>query len=664
MSNIPSLELVEPSVGARRTNLARLRALSAPVDFDLDAVKKRLEKIRERSVRDSGWLIEDFTRAAKSRGIRVLVAKDERAAALYIRNAARGHKHLLINKSATVRALAPLLGKEGFTVVDTYDAEDRSGEAVSDLWRSWELGEPVPQTIWESFDAAPSASFAGKPLPVPNGRWAAVVGLSSASAKDGRMYFVQHTHNLSKILYSAKKLFIVAGIEKLAPKTEDALFQARATALFGLSAVLEDALKLGESEERGQPSTPPTTAGSSPAPSSHKDSKEVVFTPHIPEDIHVILLDSGRRQLLRSKSKKIMHCISCKGCRRGCMMGRLGSDSPRDAALSGLMTSPAETEKRGLYECTMCESCKNACPLEIPSNEYNLALRKTLAMKGGLPEVFHKQSDGILGNGNPFGEAPSGRGQFYPEARAAKGAPILLYLGCVASFQRQKIVESAFKLLGAVGTEFSVLGQNETCCGYPLYVAGSRKFEEAARRNLDAIRASGARTVVTTCAGCNKTLRKIYPDYFDVDFEVLHMVEYLARSVKEGKLWFPGELKMKAIYHDPCDLGRAMGVYEPPRELLSSIPGLEMLEFHFNRQSSRCCGAGGGAKGYDNKLSEEHAFQRMKEAVGLGADVVTSACPACLANLQIVIPRIKKETGRTLRLMDVSEIAARAWETK
>jgi Fe-S oxidoreductase len=669
MSNLPSLVLVEPSVAARRTSLARLRALNAPAAFDAEAVKKRLEKIREKSVRDSGWLIEDFSRAAKSRGIRVLVAKDERAAALYIRKSARGHKHLLINKSATVKELAPFLVKDGFEIVDTYDAEDKSGEAVLDIWRQWQLGEPEPGTIWESFDAVSPTSFTGKPLPAPTGRWAGVIGLSSASAKDGRMFFVQHTHNLSKILYSAKKLFIVAGIEKLAPKAEDALFQARSTALFGLLAVLEDALKLGEGEDDGaalQSMREEAGASSSAATprSSRKESKEVVFTPHIPDEIHVILLDSGRRPLLRSKSSKIMQCISCKGCRRGCMMGRLGPDSPRDAALRGLATSPAETEKRGLYECTMCESCKSVCPLEIPSNEYNLALRKRLALKGGLPEVFQKQSDGILGNGNPFGEAPSGRGQFYPEPRPVKGAPVLLYLGCVASYQRQKIVESAFKLLNAAGTDFSVLGDKEVCCGYPLYVAGSRKFEEAARRNIDAIRASGARTVVTTCAGCNKTLRKLYAEHFDLDFEVLHLVEYLARSVKEGKLRFSGELRLKAVYHDPCDLGRAMGVYEPPRELLAAIPGLETVEFRFNRGSSRCCGAGGGAKGYDNALSEEHAFQRMREAVDLGADVVTSACPACLANLQIVIPRIKKETKKALRFMDLSEMAARALEPK
>jgi glycolate oxidase len=107
-----------------------------------------------------------------------------------------------------------------------------------------------------------------------------------------------------------------------------------------------------------------------------------------------------------------------------------------------------------------------------------------------------------------------------------------------------------------------------------------------------------------------------------------------------------------------------MGVYEPPRELLAAIPGVEPLEFRFNRRSSRCCGAGGGAKGYDNKVSEEHAFRRMREAVDLGAEVVTSACPACLANLQIVIPRIKKETGKALRFMDLCEMAARALSPK
>jgi len=651
MSFSPPLVLVEPSAASRRQSFARLRALNAASEFDLEAIKKRLAMIREKSLRDSGWLIEDFARASKASGVKVLVARDEMAAAMYIRRAARGFGHLLINRSATVRQLAPALEKEGFAIVDTYDAEDQGGEAVTDIWARWQLGSPEPQTIWESFEPSIPTAFDGKALPVPTGRWAGVVGLSAASARDGRMYFVQHTHNLSKLLYSAKKLFVVGGIEKLAPKNDDALFQARAAALFGLGAVLEDALHETPAAER-------------------KDAPEATFWPRTPEEVHVILLDAGRRPVLRSKNKKILQCIGCRACRRGCMMGRLGAGSPRDAALLGLAGSPMETEKKGLYQCTMCEGCKNNCPLEIPTNEYNLALRRKLAAKGGLPDVFQAQAEGILGKGNPFGEPPEGRAQFYPSQRPKDGEPVLLYLGCVSSFQRQRIVDSAFKLLEASGTGFSVLGAAEKCCGYPLYVSGSRKFEEAAGRNIDAISSSGAKTVVTTCAGCNKTLAKIYPEHFDMDFEVLHIVEYLSELASRGKLRFShspfddskngSPIAKAVIYHDPCDLGRAMGVYEPPRALLSAIPGIEPVEFRFNRQSSRCCGAGGGAKGYDNAQSEQHAFDRMKEAVDMDAQIVSSACPACLANLQISIPRIKKETGKTLRFMDIAEILARS----
>jgi len=645
MTEDPSLFVLEPSVSARRRNLARLRALSEKPDFDLDAIKKRLKEIREGAIDESKRYLLAFERAAKTRGINVYIADDEKDAAAYIRKASKGYKHALINRSATAGDLVPALEKEGLSVVDTYAAEERT-EAGTESPFQWQLGEPVPQTIWESFEAPSKAPFMGRPLPVPDGKWAGVVGLSAASSKDGALYFVQHTHNLSKVLYCAPKLFVVGGVEKIVGNRDDALFQARCAALFGLPAILSDAAARGHSETLSCA------------------AEDVLFAPDITGELHVVLIDGGRKDLMHSDNKRIMECIGCKSCRRGCMISKLGIGAPRDAALKGLSVGPAETERRGLFECTLCEFCKSACPLEIPTNEYNLALRRKLATKGGTPEVHRTQETNIFEKGNPFGDAPSFRGQFYPSVRPSKGAPVLLYLGCVASFQRQKIVESAFKVLSAAGKEFSVLGDNERCCGYPLYVSGSKKFEDAAGSNLRSIKASGAKTVVTTCAGCNKTLSKIYPEYFDTDLEVVHIAEYLGRLATKGELKFPGELKLKAVYHDPCDLGRAMGVYEPPRDLLAAVPGLTLLEFGRNRQSSRCCGAGGGAKGYDAKLSEANALKKMLEAADLGTDVVTSACPACLANLQITIPKVKKETGRSLRFMDISEIAARAMEPK
>jgi len=637
------LFLLEPSVSARRRNLARLRALSAKPDFDLDAIKKRLREIREASVNESKRNLEAFARAARARSMTVHIADDEKDAASYIRKASKGFKSALMNKSATVGELARALENEGFALVDTYAAEERS-EAVTEPPQPWQLSEPGSHTIWESFESPSMMPFTGRPLPVAEDKWAGIVGLSAASSKDGSLYFVQHTHNLSKVLYTAPKLFVVGGLEKLVGTKDEALFQARCVALFGLPAILNDAA-LKQSKEL--PGSPP---------------EDVLFTPATPKEVHVVLIDGGRKGLLHSKNKKLMECIGCKACRRDCMISKLGIGAPRDAALKGLAVGPSEAEQRGLFECTLCEACKSACPLEIPTNEYNLGLRRNIATKGGMPAVHKTQEANIFDKGNPFGDAASFRGQFYPSARKSKGAPLLLYLGCVASFQRQKIVESAFKVLDAAGKEFSVLGDDERCCGYPLYVAGSKRFEDAARANLAAIKASGAKTVITTCAGCNKTLSKIYPEYFDEELEVVHIAEYLGRLVSKGELTFPGEQKLKAIYHDPCDLGRAMGVYEPPRDVLAAIPGLQPLEFGRNRQASRCCGAGGGAKGYDSKLSESNALRKMLEAAAAGADVVTSACPACLANLQIVIPRVKKETGRTLRFMDIAEVAARALE--
>ncbi|MEM4729858.1 MAG: heterodisulfide reductase-related iron-sulfur binding cluster [Thermoplasmata archaeon] len=700
--------------------LARTRALSERPVFELDGIKKKLRSIRELSLEESKSLIMSFARAAKAAGLRPHIARDGADAARYIKRAARGCRYLLINNSSTVAGLAEYLEREGLSLIDTYETElglaagagvlkpgdavqhpppSRSAQSGVDTWKPWEAAEPEPRVIWESFMAVPPCRpFYGTPLPLPEGRWAAAVGVSAVSASDASLFFVQHTHNISKLLFSAEKLFVVGGIERLVENREEALFQSRCAALFGLSALLEDG-GAGQSAlapshvsggtGRGARETPHASGGSAqvsrtPPPSSdpageEPGAAEVLFQPSIPGEIHVVLIDGGRKSLLRSENRRILECIGCRACRRGCMMGGLGIVSPREFFLSELSRGPARPERSALYQCTLCDSCRSCCPLDIPLPDYALRLRERIGRKRWSPDVFRLQSERVLAAGNPFGEPQSARGQFYHSAlggglplgaHLGGGAPLLLYLGCVASFQRQRIVESAFRLLSASGREFSVLGKEELCCGYPLYAAGLGEFKEAARRCIQAIRSSGAKTVVTTCAGCNKTLSRIYPEHFEIEFETLHIVEYLARLVSEGCLELTTPPLKKAggergeplvvAYHDPCDLGRAMGVYEPPRALLAAIPGIRPVEFRFSRQASRCCGAGGGAKGFDPVHSEEMALRRMLEAVDMGAELVTSACPACLANLQIVIPRVKRETGVALRFMDITELAARA----
>ncbi|MGQ9583192.1 MAG: (Fe-S)-binding protein [Thermoplasmatota archaeon] len=655
----PLLCPVEPSAVEKRSSLARLRALSLQQEIDIEFIKRRLRGLRESSLRQSGRLLERFQRSARRAGLHPSIVRDAAEAARYIKRSARGCSQIFINNSHTVRALAPLLEREGFSLVDTYLAETGSADLPGEAWRPWQVGEPEPGAVWEAFTATlhPSTVY-GTPLPTPEGGWVAALGLSAASAEDASLFFVQHTHNITKLLFSASKLFVIGGVERVVRTREDALFQARCAALFGLPAALE-------------------AGGAASGPSSSSDGTEVPFLPSWPEEVHVVLIEGGRRALLRSVNRRVLECIGCRACWRGCAMAFEGTASPRDSLMDWMTAGAREGDARALYSCTLCHSCESSCPLGIPLPDYSLALRRARARRGELPEVFRAQRESILALGNPLGENPSARSQFYPPradgspaARLKKGAPTLLYLGCVASFQRHRIVESAFNALSATGLEFSVLGEQEVCCGYPLYAAGLREFERAAARNIERIRASGARRVVTTCAGCCKTLAKIYPEYFDIDFETVHIVEHLAGLVSGGKLAFtrspleraegPAAGRRAVAYHDPCDLGRSMGVYEPPRELLAAMPGVEPVELPFNRQASRCCGAGGGAKGFDPRQSEAMAMRRMLEAADTGAEVVTSACPACLANLQSVTPRVRRDRGRTLRFLDITELAARA----
>jgi glycolate oxidase len=164
--------------------------------------------------------------------------------------------------------------------------------------------------------------------------------------------------------------------------------------------------------------------------------------------------------------------------------------------------------------------------------------------------------------------------------------------------------------------------------------------------------------MITTCAGCYKTFKELYPKHSRFDIEVLHIVEYIERLISEGKLKFQKPYAMKIVYHDPCDLGRHMNIYEPPRKILQAIPGVQLLEFKENRSLAKCCGGGGGLKAYNNDLSGEIAYHRALEAVDLGAEVIVSACPSCKSSFQQAAAKIRKEKKGRLRVLDITEVVA------
>jgi heterodisulfide reductase subunit D len=230
---------------------------------------------------------------------------------------------------------------------------------------------------------------------------------------------------------------------------------------------------------------------------------------------------------------------------------------------------------------------------------------------------------------------------------------ILYFPGCMATYRAKDIAESTIELLKRADVEFMLLGEDEWCCGSVAFRTGDVDVgKEMAEHNVDVFKESGADVVVTSCSGCYRTLKQDYEEMAgSQDFEVKHFLELLKELIDEGKLKFP-KTNMKVTYHDPCHLGRHSGIYEVPRDILKSVPGLELVEMARNRQNARCCGAGGGVRAGFHELSDKMADSRLSEAEETGADVLTSACPFCTFALREAAER----KGSKIRVLDMPEL--------
>lgn len=230
---------------------------------------------------------------------------------------------------------------------------------------------------------------------------------------------------------------------------------------------------------------------------------------------------------------------------------------------------------------------------------------------------------------------------------------VLYYTGCMASYRLDSIAKSTIELLKKAGVDFKMLGENEWCCGSVLLRTGNRELaREVAEHNVKAFKDAGIDTIVTSCAGCYKTLRNDYPELAGLDgIKVLSSPEFILELIKDGriKLKSPGQ---KITFHDPCHLGRHSNVYDAPREVLKSIEGVELVEMARNRENSRCCGSGGGVKSGFGELANKMADVRIDEAEATGANIVTSPCPFCTYALDDAA----KRNGRTIKAVDFAEL--------
>ena len=305
---------------------------------------------------------------------------------------------------------------------------------------------------------------------------------------------------------------------------------------------------------------------------------------------------------------------------------------------------------------------------QVKVDEIVEGVRKKLFNDGLTPEPVMAVRENIGKTGNVYASAEEDRIDIYPpvlKERIRNGklksrADTLLFMGCVPSYLDMKMVPSLIKPLEEAGIEYTTLAADEGCCGFPLFLMGADDFEEHAEKVIEKIRATGARELVTPCAGCYKTFKKIYPQVGDLGLDVYHSVHYLERLINEGKITFSKELGKKVTYHDPCDLGRAFKIFEEPRNILKAIPGLEYVEMARNRLHARCCGGGGGVSANNPEMSVDMAEERVRDALEVGAEIIVSGCAACKDNLRKGAKAIPKEERGKIKIMDITEIVANA----
>jgi heterodisulfide reductase subunit D len=289
------------------------------------------------------------------------------------------------------------------------------------------------------------------------------------------------------------------------------------------------------------------------------------------------------------------------------------------------------------------------------------ALRTDLVKLGKAPtEPYKKVAAAVEKSGNRFGTARTKRTQWLPKGMVLpEKAETLYFPGCVATFKSHEIARSTASLLRSGGIAFAVLGEEEWCCGNPLSASGQQDaFETVAQHNLAAIRKAGAARVMTSCACCYNVLRFRYPEIAgDLDFEVVHTTAILAGLIEEGRLRPEKGLSGTLTYQDPCHLTRVnapeVSLFEEPRRVIQSIPGVSLVEMEGNGMFTQCC----GRNPYElPELSLHTGLNRIRDARAAGADTIVTSCAFCDWSLG----RAARNSDTDMRVMDVTTLLAEA----
>jgi Fe-S oxidoreductase/FAD/FMN-containing dehydrogenase len=364
-------------------------------------------------------------------------------------------------------------------------------------------------------------------------------------------------------------------------------------------------------------------------------------------------------------------CVQCGYCMSYCPTRQQWlSTTPRGRIL---MTKYSWNSRKitrdyvkSIFRCSLCGRCKVDCCVGIKSPDMWVDLRSDLVKNGfeldSLKAVTTTidETHNIASKPNDQRTGWSKRLRLPYELEKKAGAEVIYFVGCLTSFYPmvQDIARSFAQILDSAGIDFTTLGGEEWCCGYPLISAGHKEAAaKSMQHNIDRIKETGAKRIVMTCPGC---YRMWTDEYYNITgqkppFEISHSTEFIVRLIEQDKIKL-GELSDSITYHDPCDLGRNTGIYDEPRHIINKIPGLSLAELEDNREYCSCCGSGGDLLASNEDLSLNIARRKVNEVLNTGVQTLVTACPACVRAITIA----KTAEKAPFNILDITQMVWKA----
>ena len=599
---------------------------------DMEQRKERLRKVKSEAI-GNDVLFESAIMNLRKNGFRVELAKDDTEALEILRREIGSEKLIVKSKSNISKEidLTHHLEESGIEIIET-DLGDRiiqiSGREpvhptgpAAHLSR-YEIAEILSEHFKRKLPPDPDILSETVREELDNYFKRAKIGITGANAiaaLEGAAVIVHNEGNVTRCTQSQNKHIILTTRDKIVPCLDDAINLVKLQTFFATGKLLSAHIDIISS------------------PSYTADIEKKIFKGmHGPKEIMIIFVDSGRNELGNSE---LLYCINCGNCLLTCPVydvigpafGSRGHNGGIGVALVGKQRNAMGADERGLFLCSSCGICKEQCPVNIDIRPDIYEIRGEALKDDQVAEEQKSALASIRNYDNPWMQPRSARTRWAKTLELPVKGEYLYYPGCSISYLHPEIAKKTVGLLREAGIEPAYLGEREVCCGSIGRKLGDQEqFNDQMKRLFNEIEETGAKKVITSCPGCMISLNMGKELLNKKDVEIIHITQALSGLPKEFAV---SDKKITVTYHDPCELGRGLGIFDPPRDLIRNIDGVNLKEMERSGKESACCGAGAGLRSGYPELARAISDKRLNMARGTGASVLLTCCPWCLENL-------------------------------